>query len=63
MSISGFYKTFGKLQIPDDKFITIVGSVGSAFNGCSRLFWALIYDKYNFKKVHTIISIIQVRNL
>ena len=54
------YKIYGFQKLEDDKFLTVVGSVGSAANGCSRLFWAYLLDKYGFRKVYFILMAIQV---
>jgi len=55
------YKVYGLTRISDDVFVTTVGSVGSVFNGCSRLFWAALYDRFGFKKVYFVLMGIQVR--
>ena len=54
------YKIYGLLQIADDTFLTIVGSVGSVTNGCCRVFWGIMMDRFGFKKVFFIILAIQV---
>mmetsp|Transcript_36777 Transcript_36777/g.33006 ORF Transcript_36777/g.33006 Transcript_36777/m.33006 type:complete len:141 (-) Transcript_36777:288-710(-) len=53
------YKVYGLEQVNDDQFLTIVGSVGSITNGCSRAGWALALDKFGFRKVFFIVIIIQ----
>jgi sugar phosphate permease len=51
--MSGSYKSYGKKYIKDDKFLTIIGAVGSMFNGLSRLFWAAMLDRFEFKRLYT----------
>jgi len=53
------YKVYGLENINDDSFLTLVGSIGSATNGCSRAVWALLYDKFGFKKVYFCLLILQ----
>ena len=47
-----------RLQSPD-KYLNIVGSIGSIFNGVSRIAIALIYQKYGFKVAALILIFIQ----
>jgi len=54
------YKVYGLTRIADDSWVTLVGSIGSASNGCSRLFWAALYDRFGFKKVYFILMAIQI---
>ena len=46
--------------LADDAYLTIVGSLASVGNGCSRTIWALLYDKIGFKKVYFTANILQV---
>ena len=57
------YKIYGltKPALADDAYLTIVGSLASLGNGCSRTTWALIYDKLGFRKVFFTANIIQVK--
>lgn len=45
------YKTLGAQHIKSDRFLTLVGSIGSLFNGISRIFWSTLLDYIAFKKV------------
>ena len=56
------YKNYGLTQpeLADDAYLTIVGSMASLANGCSRAAWALLYDKIGFRKVYTIAVLLQV---
>lgn len=54
------YKVYGIDKGHSDYFVTLVGSFGSAANGCSRFFWAVLFDKYGFKKVYFAIMAIQL---
>jgi hypothetical protein len=53
--INGNYKTYVKLTINDDYFLTIVGVLGGVANGCSRYCLANIdfYGAYIFEKLDT----------
>ena len=49
-------------EIPEelsDDVETLAGALGSICNGCFRLFWASLQDKYGFKKIYSIVMIIQ----
>jgi len=59
LTMTNNYKVYGMEKIPDDLFLTTVGSVGSAMNGCARVFWATLSDRFGFKKVMSILLIIQ----
>ena len=69
MSVSNGYfmatnfKNYGITKISDDQFLTLVGSLGSVFNGAGRFFWGLLSDKFNFKKVYLTVLIIQLVNI
>ena len=58
--ISQNYKSIGKAVIVDDKFMTLVGSLGNVANGLSRPMWSTLNDKYSFKFLMTIILISEV---
>lgn len=49
--MNGNYKTYVKKQINDDKFLTLVGVLGSIVNGGSRFFWNLFFLKTGYKTV------------
>jgi hypothetical protein len=40
------FKTYGLEYFNDDKFITIVGSIGNGLGGICRIFWGMISDKF-----------------
>jgi len=52
MFMANCYKLYGLSMGMDDKSLTIIGSIGSAFNGCSRAFWAMLMDKIGYKKTY-----------
>lgn len=58
--IASNFKNYGLIKINDDKFLTIVGSVGAVFNGCGRMLWGMLYDRLTFKKVYIFLLIIQI---
>ena len=45
----------GAAYIDDDKFLTIIGSVGALFNGISRVFWAGLLDYYPYRRINSIL--------
>lgn len=57
------FKNFGSKKISDDGFLTLVGGIGGAMNGLSRLFWASLMDKYGFKRIYGALLILQVSDL
>ena len=56
--MNGNYKTYVKKDINDDKFLTLVGVLGSAVNGVSRFFWSLFFLKTGYKTV--VLSIVGI---
>ena len=52
-SISANYKTYGLVLFPDDKFISEVGSIGSLFNGITRMVYGFLFDYFSYKQVHS----------
>lgn len=60
MYIASDYKLYGGQHSLDDKFLTMAGSVGSAFNGCIRPIAGITMDKIGFKKVIALDMAIQV---
>ena len=47
--IAGTYKNFGDAMIGNDRFLAIVGSVSSVFNGSFRYLWGFAMDKTSFR--------------
>ncbi|OON20747.1 hypothetical protein X801_03365, partial [Opisthorchis viverrini] len=45
---------FGQAYITDDRFLSTVATVSSAFNSGGRIFWGLVVDKFSFKVSHLI---------
>ncbi|CAK69197.1 unnamed protein product (macronuclear) [Paramecium tetraurelia] len=54
------YKVFGQTLGIDDSSLTVLGSVQSVCNGGSRFLWAVLFDKYGFKKLFLVISVINL---
>ncbi|KIH62983.1 hypothetical protein ANCDUO_06725 [Ancylostoma duodenale] len=42
--ISGLYKAYGQQFIHSDLFLSLVGSLASVFNACSRVIWGIVAD-------------------
>jgi Na+/melibiose symporter-like transporter len=57
--IMNVYKTFGKSQIDNDQFLTVVGSVSSIFNGSFRYLWGIFMDRFSFKKSYALLIAVQ----
>ena len=53
------FKNYGLENIPDDAFITFVGTIGAVTNGLSRGFWGVLVDKYQYKYVYGVLFLIQ----
>ena len=45
------YKEYGLYFINDDRYLSILGSIGSVGNGVFRMFWGVVMDLMPFKKV------------
>jgi len=58
--VANNYKVYGLTKISEDHLLTVIGSIGSVANGVTRPMWALFFDKFGFKKVYFVLSLIQV---
>ena len=58
--IISMYKTLGTTKIRNDQLLTTIGSVGSLFNGVSRIFWSSLLDCFAFNKVYRTLLFIQI---
>ncbi|PIO58868.1 hypothetical protein TELCIR_19685, partial [Teladorsagia circumcincta] len=47
--VSGLYKAYGQKFIDSDLFLSLVGSVASVFNACSRVVWGVVADKTSYQ--------------
>jgi OFA family oxalate/formate antiporter-like MFS transporter len=57
--VASVYKNSASMVL-SDKVLTIAGSIGSFCNGSSRFIWASAMDYFGFKKVYTVIMIMQL---
>jgi hypothetical protein len=53
------FKTYGLEYFNDDKFITIVGSIGNGLGGICRILWGMLSDKFGFVKTFAFLVINQ----
>eukprot|EP01017_Pseudomicrothorax_dubius_P015905 TRINITY_DN1813_c0_g1_i6.p1 TRINITY_DN1813_c0_g1~~TRINITY_DN1813_c0_g1_i6.p1 ORF type:complete len:400 (+),score=51.43 TRINITY_DN1813_c0_g1_i6:95-1294(+) len=60
MLIANSYKLYGFYLGKNDAFLTLVGSLHSVFNGCSRPFWGIMLDCFGFRKVFFVIVTAQI---
>ena len=60
--VAANYKNYGIVNIPDDRFLTLLGSLGALFNGSGRLLWGVILDRSNFKTVYTVLATLMALN-
>jgi MFS family permease len=44
----------------DDDTLTLAGAIGSVCNGCSRYLWASLQDVYGFRRVYSVVMVIQL---
>ena len=58
--ISQIYKSFGEVHIPDDAFMTTVGTVANILNFSGRIFWPIMQDRFKFKPLFFIILVTQI---
>ncbi|VDO21579.1 unnamed protein product [Haemonchus placei] len=47
--VSGLYKAYGQKFIVSDLYLSMVGSVASVFNACSRVVWGVVADKTSYQ--------------
>lgn len=59
--ISNNYKVYGLEKIEDDSFLTLVGSIGFICNAFSKLLWSNLFDRFGFKRVYSILIIVEVK--
>ena len=52
------FKSYGAAFIEDDKFLTLIGSVGALCNGVFRIFWSSLLDYFPFRRVNFILLVI-----
>lgn len=57
--ISSVYKLTAQDFLLDHQ-LTLAGALGSVCNGCSRIFWASLQDKFGFKRVYFCLLLIQL---
>ena len=50
--IASNFKSYESIDVDDEKFITIVGSIGAVVNGLSRGVWSTLQDYFGFKKIY-----------
>ena len=55
--IASVYKSMANGMISDFT-LTVAGSLGSVCNGCSRIFWSMLQDKFGFRKVYFVVMTI-----
>ena len=58
--VAAAYKSFGDLEIDDDKFLALTGSVASVFNGSFRFLWAQLMEKTSFRTTYLILLGLQI---
>jgi MFS family permease len=44
----------------DDRTLTWIGSIGAVLAGVAKIFWASMVDIYGFRKIYSIILVLQV---
>ena len=57
--IASAYKPIAQ-DVLEDSVLTVAGAIGGICNGFSRLFWAILMDKYGFKPVYGSLQILQL---
>ena len=50
------------IEFIPDGILTLAGALASACSGFARFIWALMLDKWGFRKVFTVMMIIQTVN-
>lgn len=49
--IASNYKLYGEKMGYDDNFLSSIGTVGSIFNGISRIFWGGLMEKLSMRYI------------
>jgi len=49
------YKEYGGIFIKDDRYLSLLGSIGSVCNGVFRMFWGVLMDILPFRRIKYII--------
>lgn len=58
--IASNFKTYELIDVKDETFVTLVGSIGAAMNGLSRGVWSTLQDYFGFKKVYLCLLALQI---
>jgi hypothetical protein len=58
--ISYSFKNYGLKYIPNDAFITTVGTIGAVMNGLSRSFWGNLMDRLPYKYIFMVLLAVQI---
>ena len=58
--IASNYKNYGITKIPDDTFLSLVGSMSSLANGGGRFIWGLILSKFTFAEAYLFLLFLQI---
>jgi hypothetical protein len=53
------FKTFGELNGISDSYLSLVGSIGAAFNAI-RFIWSTALDIYSYKWVYGTLLVVQI---
>ena len=53
-------RTFGTLNSLDENVLAYLSKGFSLLNGCTRVVWGLLSDRFEFKTLYTIICIMQI---
>ena len=56
--ITNYSKSFGLTFINNDHFFATVAIFQNILNGCSRIFWGLLYDRFGLRKCLIAIGLI-----
>lgn len=56
MFIAFNYKEYGMIKLSNDSFLTVIGSCGAVFNGLGRFFWGVMFDKFSFRVISSLIN-------
>lgn len=57
---SNTYRTFGQINLIDEKLLSVLSKIFALLNGSGRLFWGILFDRFSFKCLYSLIVITEI---
>mmetsp|Transcript_15888 Transcript_15888/g.17630 ORF Transcript_15888/g.17630 Transcript_15888/m.17630 type:complete len:202 (+) Transcript_15888:510-1115(+) len=58
--IASNFKSYETIDVPDERFISLVGSIGAVVNGLSRGVWSTLQDIFGFKIIYITLLVLEI---